>query len=459
TAGYQYCNEEGTCYIPKTVTFNPDITVIPAAGAGSAVPGVLPAAAGTAGSILKFLILALLGGLLLNVMPCVLPLLSIKALNLVQASGQDRRRIFIGSLFYALGILVSLAALAGIVTIIKASGELAGWGFQFQNPVFVLVLVSVIFVFGLSMFDVFTLNALGGGLAAKAGKRGGYTGSFFTGMFAVLVATPCTAPFLGTALGFAFSHPPAVIFAIFMLVGLGFALPFVLLGAWPGLIQKLPKPGAWMNIFKEAMVFLLLGTVLYLLLTLYHQVGGDGLLRVLAFMGILAVAAWGYGRFAGPGSPRLRRWITIALAAGIVAAGALTVLKFDREKASGNGAYREAVYSAEEGWETFSPEAVEAGIAAGRPVFINFWATWCTTCKINTPVLHSREVQEAFAARNVLLLEGDFTENDPVIAEWIQKLGRGGVPVYALYMPGRAEPLVLPELLTRRGIIESLTKY
>lgn len=473
TAGYQYCNEKGTCYVPKKITFELSLTVPgngqalgrgPARDEESTGEAVLAPVGDTAdtdkggrireSSVLKFLLLALLGGLLLNVMPCVLPLLSVKALNLVQVSGQDRRRIFIGSLFYGLGILASLVILASMVTIIKASGELAGWGFQFQNPVFVLVLVSVIFVFGLSMFDVFTLNAPGGTLAAKAGNRGGYLGSFLTGIFAVLVATPCTAPFLGTALGFAFSQPPIIIYAIFLLVGIGFALPFVVLGAWPALIQKLPKPGEWMNIFKEAMGFLLMGTVLYLLLTLYHQIGGDGLLRALAFMGILAVGAWAYGRFAAPGSPTLRKWITIALVAGIIATGAVTVIKFDGR--AGAGTVAQAEYSREDGWEPFSPEAVEAGIASGRPVFINFWATWCTSCKVNKPALYAKEVREAFEAENVLLLQGDFTENDPIIAKWIRDLGRGGVPVYVLYKPGESEPRILPELLSRKGILEAL---
>jgi thiol:disulfide interchange protein DsbD len=470
TAGYQYCDEDGTCFLPQTKRVTVEVIVLEeestaggAAEGGADTAGESTSAAGTADGpagrgdrgILLYLLLALVGGIILNVMPCVLPLLSVRALNLVDQAGREPKKIFVNSLFYTGGILAALLAFALIITLLKVSGELVGWGFQFQNPVFVLVLTSIIFVFALSLFDVFVLQAPGLNAASKATGRGGYAGSFFTGIFAVLIATPCSAPFLGTALGFAFAQTPAVIFLMFFLIGLGFALPFLLLGVYPALIQKLPKPGKWMTVFKEIMGFLLIGTVVYLLNTLFHQLTDNAFYRVLIFLGVLAFTAWLYGRFGNPGRPRASRIIAVLASAFILTLSSIFIVRIDTGT-PGNGADREEVYISEK-WEVFSPEKLRSYRREGHPVFIDFHAAWCTNCKINrAAVLSTDEIGGAFERYGVKLLHGDFTHNDPVIASWIEKLGRGGVPVYALYVPGREEPVLFPELLTKKIVLDAL---
>ncbi len=458
--GYQFCDENGTCFLPQKETHTVTLSVSNEEGAERTAEEST-AAAGADSSlfrILQFILFAFVGGIILNVMPCVLPLLSVRALSLVNQGGKDRKKIFAGSMAYTGGIILSFFILSGIVTMLKVSGELVGWGFQFQNPSFVIVLISVIFVFALSMFDVFVITPPGMNAAAKASGKGGYLGSFLTGVFAVLVATPCTAPFLGAALGFAFSQPPAIIFLIFFFVGLGLALPFIILGIWPRFIQKIPKPGNWMTVFKEAMGFLLIGTVVYLLTTLFRQVSGENFIRALVFLGVLAFASWLYGRFAKPGSPKLRQWIVLAAAAAIVTLGAVFILKTSAADPDGREAAEE-VYINEE-WEPFSPEKVAEYRAAGEPIFISFHAAWCTNCKINkAAVLSTEPVLEAFSAYGVRLLHADYTERNPVIAEWIEQFGKAGVPVYVLYVPNREQPVIFPELLSKQMIIRALENH
>ena len=283
TASYQLCDEKGTCFRPgsQTVTSMPgDVSLITRE---------------TGDSLLLFLLFAFLGGAILNIMPCVLPVLSLKALHLVNQSGDSRRKILINSLLYTGGILFSMLILALIVISIKASGTALGWGFQFQNPLFVLILSSLVFLFSLSLFEVFFINPPGQAGNAASKSREGYAGSFFTGIMAVLLATPCTAPLLGSALGFAFVRPGGVIILFFLLIGLGLALPFILLGIFPSFIKRLPKLGEWMNRFREFMGFLLAGTAIYLLSVLHGQLGGN-FPGVLWFFLFLAMGAWLFGR-------------------------------------------------------------------------------------------------------------------------------------------------------------------
>jgi len=446
TAAYQLCNAEGVCFFPEQTEIGLTLQVTEAVQAPEPL-GIL--------TILRFILFAFIGGVLLNIMPCVFPLLSVRALSLVRESQNDRKRIFLGSMSYTGGILVSFIILAVIVVAVKASGELVGWGFQFQNPGFVIALTAIIYVFALSMFDLYVITAPGSTAAAKASSRGGYAGSFLTGVFAVLVATPCTAPFLGSALGFAFSQPPLVIFLIFIFVGVGLALPFILLGIWPGIIKRIPKPGPWMNTFKEVMGFLLIGTAIYLLNTLYSQLGG-GVIRVIIFLAILTFSVWLYGRFAGLNASRRRRWLVIAAAIVISVAGGIYTLDFNGTE--NPGVQTKTAQKAKDGWETFSPELVEKYRNEGYPVFIDFYAEWCTNCKVNEArVLSTDEVLSAFKEKDVKLLIGDFTLNDPVIAEWIKKFGKAGVPVYALYLPGETEPIIFPELLSKNMVIEAIS--
>jgi thiol:disulfide interchange protein DsbD len=394
--------------------------------------------------ILKYMIMAFLGGIILNVMPCVLPVLSIKAMHLVSQSQQNRRHIAVGSMVYALGVLLSFMVLAAVVAVLKTTGESAGWGFQMQNLGFTLTLTVVMFVFGLSMFDVFIINAPGSSLVTEATYKEGHWGSFFGGVFAVLLATPCTAPMLGPALGVAFKLPVGWIFAFFALIAAGLALPFVLIGFFPGMIKRMPKPGEWMNIFKEVMGFLLLGTVVFLMNTVYALLNNRlHFMKVLWFVLLCGFAAWLYGRFSKPQYSRRQQWIALILAVAIVVGSAFALLRFPKEK----------------GWQEFSPQLVEQLQKEGKPVFIDFTAQWCMTCKANeSGVLNTTEIQAEFAKHQVELIRGDYTRKDPVIFEWLQRYHRAGVPLYVLFDPARPEPVVFPEIITKPMVMDELKK-
>lgn len=448
-AGYQFCEDSGACLFPEEKEINLAIDE-------TALPAAEPKPATSFPKTLQYLLMAFLGGIILNVMPCVLPVLSIKAMSLVKQSQQDRKHIFQGSMAYTLGILFSFIVLAAIIIILKTTGESVGWGFQFQSPGFVMALLIVIFVFALSLFDVFIIRAPGMQVATKASSKGGLTGSFLSGIFAVLLATPCTAPLLGAALGFAFSQPPLMILAIFLLIGLGLAFPFIIIGIWPKAIRIIPKPGEWMNIFKEVMGFLLLATAFYLIRSLYFLVGGKELLSVLVYLLILAFAAWIYGRFAKPEFSKTKQWIATILAIVIAVGGGFLTLDFSEENIT---ASLEEESHLRPGWEKFSPELLQKYREAGQPVFIDFGAEWCLTCKTNeTTVLFTEDIETAFQEKGIKLLKGDNTKKNPVIGEWLSRFNRAGVPLYIFYLPGQEEPIVLPELITKDMIYKILEK-
>src|SRR6056297_1214859 len=455
TASYQLCDEAGTCFFPQDETTLVQFDVpqdIEALGQESSALGASSSAGPVSlGMLLRFLLFALIGGLLLNVMPCVLPVLSIRALHLVKQSTNSRSEIFKGSLFYTLGVLLSLLILAATVIILKISGEMVGWGFQFQNPGFVVFLIVVVFVFALSLFDVFVVQAprMNGALQ-RAGSKG-YVGSFFNGIIAVLLATPCTAPLLGTALGFAFSQPPHIIILIFSMVGLGFSLPFLLIGIKPALIHKLPKPGPWMNTFKELMGFVLLATALYLLGILRHQISPAEMIQVLLFLLILGFLLWSYGKTAAPTDEGKRKWIILGIfiILSVSAAGRLLVFE--------NGPNTQQTATIREGWEEFSEEKLKNYRQADEPVLVVFSAKWCTVCKLNEQtVLHTEQADRLFHSENVNILYGDYTNKDPIIEKWIRSYGRAGVPVYAYY-PAGGEYTLLPEVLTFQILKNQIT--
>ncbi len=438
--GYQFCFDTGSCLLPEEVELILPVTVLPAAGIGFA-------------DLIKFILLAFIGGIILNVMPCVLPVLSIKALSIVKQSHQDKKDILKHSLAYMFGILTSFLVLSIVVIIIKLSGELVGWGFQFQNPTFVIVLYSVIFVFALSMFDLLVFQAPGMGMAYQASSKSGFAGSFLSGIFAVVLATPCTAPFLGAALGFAFTQTPLIILTIFLTVGLGLAFPFLMIGFFPSSIKVFPKPGNWMNIFKEAMGFLLLGTAVWLLNVLYTQLGGQNLIRILFFTVILGLSAWMYGRFVRPENSKKVQWIFTIIAILTIIVGSVFLLNF-KESTTIEGS---KVSEAHDIWKVFNENEVKALLSEGKPVFIDFYAEWCMTCKANeASVLWSEDVENMFEEKEVVLFRGDYTKKDPLIHQWLKDFKKAGVPLYLLYLPGKSEPIVFPELITKPMMLDAL---
>ncbi len=429
-AYYQLCDEKGTCYFPESIRLDANIS-IQGKPAG-------------ANSVLYYLLLALIGGFLLNLMPCVLPLLSVKALNLVNQSQGDRKSTLLNAVYYAAGILVSFLALSLVIIILQQSGRLLGWGFQFQNPYFLIVLISVIFLFALSLFEVFILLPPSSGLnkASSLSGRKGHMGSFFTGVFAVFVATPCTAPFLGAAMGFAFSQPAGVILGIMMATGMGFSLPFLILGFIPSFFKVLPKPGKWMDKFREFMAFLLMGTVVYLSGTLMKQIG-ESFITVFWYLLILALAGWIWGWIMRTARKRSVRNILILITTlAVLLSGTLLLGDLDTPALTGQ------VSNQEGKWKVFSPEAIAEEREAGETVFLAFSASWCTTCKINEKtVLHTREVEKLFEEHNVKLYKADLTVTNETAMEWIYSFDRAGVPLYILYKKGE-DPRVLPEILS-----------
>jgi thiol:disulfide interchange protein len=429
--------------------------IVLADGAGYTVdasPGSLPAApvvAGlaSAGAIVRVAALALLGGLLLNLMPCVFPVLFIKGLALVQSSTEDRRRMRTHGLVYALGILVSFWAVVAVLLLLRAGGRQLGWGFQFQSPIFVALMAMLLFFLGLSLAGQFeiglSLTSAGGNLA----KRSGFAGSFFTGVLAMVVATPCTAPFMGVAIGFALAQPAIVTFIIFTAVALGLALPYILLAFNPAWTRLLPRPGAWMEVLKQATAVPVFGTVIWLVWVFTQSAGGNALIGLLAALLLLAVAGWILGRWPARRVPFVFAMAVVAIAVALPVYAAVSL-----------SATRASVTSTGLQWEPFTPAGLDKYRAQGKPVFIDFTASWCLSCQVNERVVLNRtDVQKRLKESGVVLMRADWTQRDEVIAQTLAQLGRSGVPTYALYPASASQPpRLLPEVLTPGIIFDAL---
>ena len=409
----------------------------------SAPVGAAPVAA-AALPLGRALLSAFLGGLILNLMPCVFPILAMKAMALARLSGAARAAVRAHAASYTLGVLASFLALAGLLIGLRAAGIAAGWGFQFTAPAFVAALAWLIFAVGLNLSGVYAIAGPVGAGGALAG-RGGHAGSFMTGVLAVLVATPCTAPFMAAAIGTALALPAPQTLAVFAALGLGLAAPYALLGLVPGLAALLPRPGAWMERLRQGLAFPMYGAAAWLAWVLAQQAGPDGLALLLAGAVLIGFAAWALGaaqRGAGRG-----RWAGRALA-GLAALGALALLP---------GLTTAPPAAAEAGSEPWSAARVAALQAEGRPVFVDLTAAWCITCKVNEQlVLRSGPVQEAFAARRLAYLKGDWTNGDAAIGALLRAHGREGVPLYLLYPAGGGAPAVLPQLLTEGLVLQAL---
>ncbi len=386
--------------------------------------------------------LALLGGVILNLMPCVFPVLFLKGLALVQSSGSERKHLRSHGLVYTLGILVSFWVIVGVLLALRAGGSQAGWGFQLQSPIFVAILAAFLFFFALSLagqFDLgLSLTSAGGELA----KKEGYAGSFFTGVLATIVATPCTAPLMGAAIGFALAQPASITFAVFTALGLGLALPYLLLTLQPAWTRWLPRPGAWMETLKQLTAVPLFGTVIWLTWvfgSLYPSAGVDHIARLLFAFLVLAIAGWVLGRWPA------RTWGTVAAVALIVAALAIPLT--EAKKSTLN-------------WQPYSQATLDSARAAGHPVFIDFTAAWCLSCQVNEKVvLQSADVVHQLASRNFTLMRADWTQYDPEITRQLKSIDRSGVPTYVIYPASSTSPAdVLPELLTQSLVLKAIER-
>jgi thiol:disulfide interchange protein DsbD len=400
-------------------------------------------------------VFAFLGGIILNLMPCVLPVLSIKVLGLVRQAGESRGKVLQHGLAFAFGIVSAFWGLAGLLAVLRLAGARVGWGFQFQSPVFLVVMIFLFLTIALNFFGVFEavpgLTRLSPGAVPPAGTL---KGSFLNGVLATVVATPCTAPFMGTALGFALVQPVGVAWLVFTALGLGMALPYLLLTLSPALLGRLPKPGPWMVTMKQSFGFVLLGTVAWLTGVLGNQ---RGVAEVkIAGLGLVAFAfgIWLLNRGPGKKKALLRlvvAWALILGAFGYVVRAVQTVPP---------GARVGAVSGEEEViWRTYSPELLEGLRQQGVPVFVDFTASWCLTCQLNKSTALGRpEVLAAFREKGVVLVRADWTSYDPAITDALAALGKTSIPVYLLYPAGEDEPLVLPELLTARTVYQYLDR-
>jgi thiol:disulfide interchange protein DsbD len=393
----------------------------------------------------RALLLAFAGGIVLNLMPCVFPVLSIKALGLLKHSELSGAQKRAQGLAYTAGVLVSFSLLALALIVIKNLGAQVGWGFQFQSPYFVLGVAYLIFVVGLSLSGVFALGGpanLGAGLAG----RKGYGGSFFTGVLATIVATPCTAPFMGAALGFALTQPSLVLWLVFIALGLGLALPYMLISAWPALHRVLPKPGLWMERLKQALAFPMYGAAVWLVWVLAQQAGVNAVPLALGGMIVLALIAWLFDSTSNTsGAARLA-------ANGVLLAATLTTvgLSFQAVRSLAAAPAQLAQDGAGQHWEAYSPPRLAELRQQGKPVFINLTAAWCITCLVNEKVALSQPAfKELLRREGIVYLKGDWTNQDARISALLKQYGRSGVPLYLFYPSGAgSEAVVLPQILT-----------
>ena len=416
-----------------------------------ALAAVIPAAPSSGSSgIAGAIALAFVGGILLNLMPCVFPVLFIKGLALVQSSQHERHRLRAHGWVYTLGILVSFWVVVAVLIALRAAGRQLGWGFQFQSPTFLALMAMLLFFLGLALAGQFeiglSLTSAGGSLAQKQG----YAGNFFTGVLAMVVATPCTAPFMGAAIGYALAHPAWVSFVIFTALALGLAVPYLALAYFPGWARLLPKPGAWMEVLKQAVAIPIFGTVIWLVWVFTQLAGSSALMGLLAAFLLLAIAGWFLGRW--PGKTGAAAVATVILIAAIatpiwaVRTFGASAQPISAQTAPGNT------------WQPFTPALVAQSRAQGKPVFVDFTASWCLSCQVNERLILDRaDVQQRLRDSGAVLIRADWTNQDPDITQTLAALGRSGVPTYALYPADPTAPAhVLPEVLTPGIVISAL---
>lgn len=419
------------------------------------VSAVRPETGGGLRAFAVAVVLALLGGLILNLMPCVFPVISIKAIALAGKAHEARAEVRRHSAVVALGVLVAFAVISVSLILLRRAGAEIGWGFQLQSPRIVAALAAVMALVGLMLSGIVNFGFALAGLGQALTQRGGYAGSFFTGVLCAVVATPCTAPFMAAALAYALTQPPGVAFVVFESLGLGLAAPYLALAIWPGVFGFLPRPGRWMETAKQAAAFPMYGAAAWLLWVLGRQAGTDAIAATLAAIVLFAFASWVHARWRD-GGVGIRNAARIAAALAVLAgAAALWWVSAPAAPpvAEADRAGERVV------WREYSAEDLAALRAKGTPVLLNVTAAWCITCLVNERIaLSSPAVARALAAKNVVPVKADWTKQDPQIARLLAEFGRNGVPLYALYPKGGGDPVVLAQLLTETAVLAALDK-
>ena len=411
---------------------------------------------------------AFLGGMILNLMPCVLPVMSLKVMSFVKMAGQSRSLTLKHGLMFSFGVILSFWLLASVMLMLRTYGQAVGWGFQLQEPMFVVVLASLLFIFSLNLLGVFEWGMFfaswaGQTQAETAQKKSGegYTSSFLSGVLATAVATPCTGPFLGSAVGFAVTLSIFPSLLIFTFLALGMCFPYLLLSAFPSFLRFIPKPGPWMETFKQLTAFLLLATVLWLLWVFSAQTDSFSLICLLAGFLFFSIGAWIYGKGCSPVTKRSTRLFAFTSVVLFAFIGVETMLfpraSWNSSELSEGGP--KPISDQWIGWEDFSPERLEQLKKEGTPVFIDFTAKWCLICQANHLVLNSNDVQKQLNTLGVVKMKADWTKSDPVITEALSKYGRNSVPLYVLYGTDQKEqPVILPQVLTPDVVAEHLVQ-
>lgn len=393
---------------------------------------------------------AFLGGVILNLMPCVFPVLSLKILGFVQGREDDRATLRRHGLVFAAGVVVSFLVLAGALLALRAAGAGIGWGFQLQSPPIVAGLAILMVVLGLNLVGVFEVGHRVMTAGARLDKGEGIGGAFWSGVLATIVAAPCTAPLMGAALGFAVAQPAGIALAVFATLGIGMALPYVVLSFNPALLDRLPRPGPWMETLKQALAFPLFATAVWLVWVFGLQTGMNGAGALLMALVAVGLAAWLWGRWPAQTTSKTTLAVVRVLAlVAVVGAVALVV--------TGSSQEAQASTSATGGWEPFEAESVETLIASGEPVFIDFTAAWCLTCQVNKKTsLNTAAVEDAFEDGGITTVRADWTNYDPAITAYLDRFGRSGVPLYVYYPGGSSEPVLLPAVLTPQIVLEAV---